>query len=111
MSADDVQRSIDFSFGHFPAPTAPSASPIGGVPTHGTLYDSASDVSWGVVIVEGTDSASLSLSPGSFGRVRGATGAVGVISPVCMYVTGLENMKSTCFGCIGAKGEKFCTKR
>jgi hypothetical protein len=28
-----------------------------------------------------------------------------------MYETGLENTKSACFGCVGAKGEMFCTKR
>jgi hypothetical protein len=113
MSADDVQRSLDFSLGLFPAPSAPSASPIGGVPTQGTLSDPTSIVSEGVVGVEGMDSTSVLASPRSLSRSGGAAGVnpVGVISPVCMYVTGLENMKNACFGCVGAKGEKFCTKR
>ncbi len=68
MSGDDVTnhvtRLLDFSFGHHAATTSPSAPPIGGALSQGTL----SPASGGVVIVGSVQSDS---SPGFVSIERG----------------------------------------
>ncbi len=34
----------------------------------------------------------------------------GGLQPVCMFLTSLEKVNDNCLGCVGTKGEKFCTK-
>ncbi len=98
MSADDVTnhvtRLLDFSFGCHAATTSPSAPPIGGALSQGTL----SPASRGVVLVGPVQS---DLSPGF----------VSITRSVCMFLSSQEYLNSACLGCVGAKGEKFCTKR
>jgi hypothetical protein len=106
MSADEVQRSLDFALG-LTAPPAPSASPLSGVHSQGT-----SDSFFGGVLREGLASVSLgqNVAPDatatSFMKTEADTRLLS-----CMFVTGSEELDTTCMGCVGAKGEKFCSKK
>jgi hypothetical protein len=116
MSADDVShhvtRLLDYSFGRQAATTSPSAPPYGGAFSQGTLSPAESK---GVVIVGSVGSTvSSGMSPGFVS----ATNRSGIrdspretIRSVCMFLSSQEYMNSACLGCVGVKGEKFCTKR
>jgi uncharacterized coiled-coil protein SlyX len=113
MSAEDVTsqvtRLLDYSFGRQAATTSPSSAPpfIGGASSQGTL----SPDSGGVVIVGSVRSE----SPG-FVRIDRLDGHDDVNGPiqgsrsVCMFLSSEEYLNSACLGCVGLKGEKFCTK-
>jgi hypothetical protein len=109
MSAEDVNRSLNFmgmGFGRRPASSPPSASPFGGVNSQGTLNQSKLLFGGGVnVNVEGAGPARSSETsrPASMEEEGG-------IRPVCMFLTTLTNINDNCLGCVGTKGEKFCTK-
>jgi hypothetical protein len=113
MSGDDVNRLLDYQL----SLGASSSSPLIGSNSQGTLL---------------SDSFSGGVGLGARGRLAsiglGTPVAAGVTSTapilasgmdldedvvpfICMFVTSSANMENTCHGCIGAKGEKFCTKK
>jgi hypothetical protein len=129
MSSTNIPRSLDVVFGASPAPMVPAApSPLGGATSQGTLSSTDSSLSRGVVLVEsvGMDEReserTRSGTPARFTNVpripfaRTAFGHEGTaqevgIQPICMFLTSDSNVLLHCMGCVGQKGEKFCTKR
>jgi hypothetical protein len=118
MSAEDVSRAINFmgtgmGFGRSPAPAAPTAPPLGGANSQGTLP--ASSVFGGVNVVN-VDTVSMGRARPAFLGMSPPTVTMAEreregIQPVCMFLTSVVNINENCLGCIGQKGEKFCTKR
>jgi hypothetical protein len=112
MSVEDVNCAINFmgmGFDSRPAPSASSAPLFGDASSQGTL---AASLFKGVVNVDtvkvgqGTRKARFGMSPPmvTMGEREG-------IQPVCMFLTSASNINDNCLGCVGQKGEKFCTKR
>jgi hypothetical protein len=107
MSAEEVNRLLDYNVSLGSAP-APSASPLSGVNSQGTLFSESFSGgvrksvydSLGVPVVDATaplyDGEGLDVDDDA--------------DLVCVFVTTADMMESTCLGCVGAKGEKFCTK-
>jgi hypothetical protein len=106
MSAEEVQRSLDFTLGRV-ALGASSASPLSGDNSQGT---SASSFLFGGGLHDGLASVKLgsSVLPDAPTDTYVKTEANPPVT--CMFITVDENMNTTCLGCVGAKGEKFCTK-
>jgi hypothetical protein len=113
MSGDDVNRLLDYQL----SLGASFSSPLIGSNSQGSLL---------------SDSFSGGAGLGARGRLAsiglGTPVAAGVASTApmlagdmdldeeagpftCMFVTSSTRMETTCLGCIGAKGEKFCTKK
>jgi hypothetical protein len=86
-----------------PAP----ASPLSGNNLQGTLVDS----SGGAVLFEEVQEVKENRAAGVTSGSAGLTADEGIL-PVCMFVTSSENVgRDMCLGCVGTKGEKFCTRR
>jgi hypothetical protein len=118
MSAEDVSWAINFmgmGFGSCLTPSsAPSAPPLGGAKSQGTLPASLFRGGGGVVNVVNVDTVPVACAGGqAFFGMSPLTVTMGEregIQPVCMFLTSVSNLDDNCLGCVGQKGEKFCTK-
>jgi hypothetical protein len=113
MSGDDVNCLLDYQL----SLGASSLSPLIGSNSQGTLlcFRFGGGVGWGArgclaSIGLGTPVAAgvASTAPMLAGDMK-LDKEAGPFT--CMFVTSSSNMETTCLGCIGAKGEKFCTKK
>jgi hypothetical protein len=100
-TSDDVNRALSFTLGE---ETAPSSDPhLRHASSQGTFH---SIISGGVIAdaenvenVVSTAATLLSNSP------------LDNIAPTCLMVSDDESLNILCLGCVGTKGEKWCSKR
>jgi hypothetical protein len=106
MSAEEVNRLLDYNVSLGSSP-APSASPLSGVNSQGTLF---SDSFSGGVRKSVYDSLGVPVFDATAPLYGKGLDVDDDADLVCVFVTTADMMESTCLGCVGAKGETFCTK-
>lgn len=110
MSAEEVNRLLDYNLSLGSAPAPPSASPLSGVNSQGTLFTDS--FSGGVLGSLGSRNLGVPVvADATAPRSSSAMDVDSDLDLVCMFLTTTEKLAATCLGCIGAKGEKFCTKK